>query len=94
MAQHSRGRTDICKLCISGLVESEIHFVFYCTLYETERSHFFNCITGNVQNFLYMDDYSKLKVLMTEEIIYLTSKFNNDIFKKRHDICYLSDITT
>ena len=43
----------ICKLCTSGLVESEIHFVFYCTLYETMRSHFFNCITANVQNFLW-----------------------------------------
>ena len=84
----------ICKLCTSGLVESEIRFVFYCTLYETELLDFFNCITATVQNFLYLVNHTKLKMMMTEENIYLTAKFIYDIFKKRQEICYLSNITT
>jgi hypothetical protein len=78
----------ICTLCNSNQPENEIHFVFDCPAYNTERQKFFTTI---------IDDYSDFSILNTEtQLIYLFehkprifAKFIKECYYKRRSLLYI-----
>ena len=75
-----------CKVCNEGHVESEIHFLFHCTAYDTERLQFYNSVT--VQHFTQLNDTDKLNVCMTKDNVIIFSKFLCTIYKIRNSILF------
>jgi len=77
----------ICTLCCSGEVENELHFLFYCKLYEEERSKFFKNVETRLTNFKNLCDEEKLSFLMTRAEN-ITCKFICQLFEKRKHSLY------
>ena len=55
----------LCRFCPMLTTEDEIHFAFYCDLYDDIRRNMFSDIIVN-HDFVDTSDYEKLKYLMTE----------------------------
>ena len=66
----------LCRLCNLNQIEEESHFVCQCTLYKTMRTKLYLHISSIYPtNFTLLTPNEQLKVLMSEEFIYLTIDF-------------------
>ncbi len=54
----------ICKVCESGEVENEFHFIFSCTLYNNTRATLLQNI-GNIPNIRELNEVSQIKTFMS-----------------------------
>ena len=77
-----------CKVCKNDSIETEVHFLFYCTMYHDNRSRFYNTISENVPNFIQCNDSQKLQLCMEKENVILFSRYLKQIVSKRKDILY------
>ena len=57
MYQRPTVHERICKMCNSGAVEDEVHFILDCSLYDDLRDEIFNHLRPVLTDF---DDYDKL----------------------------------
>ena len=72
----------ICKICDQG-VESENHFVFFCSLYSEERGFFNRHLASNYNNWYNLDVQDKLKILMKSENVVFFVKYLHKVYQKR-----------
>lgn len=77
-----------CKLCNSGHVEDEIHFIFDCEIYTPERLALFENVEQRLPGFRHKSVNEKLKILMSKNVINIFAKFLFDIFNKRQNTIY------
>ncbi len=56
----------ICKVCESGEVENEFHFIFSCTLYNNIRSTFLQNIGNIIPNIMELNEMSQIKAFMSK----------------------------
>ena len=76
----------LCKLCNSGAVEDEKHFIFNCKLYSSLRQTYFADVKKSCKNFSCLSQDDQLIWLMTNEsdnIIVSFSKYIFDCFNLR-----------
>ena len=74
----------ICRLCQSGQVENETHFLFECGLYCDLRAKYFSDVNVDLSN---LDLNNKLKLLMTSYPRKL-AKFIVEAYLKRRRVVY------
>ncbi len=79
----------ISKVCESGEVENEFHFIFSCTLYNNIRATFVQNIGNIIPNIMELNEVSQIKTFMSKNFAYLFAKLINDMFKKRHDTLFI-----
>ena len=53
-----------CRLCCSGEVETEFHFVMVCKALEAQRSGFFECISDTDTSFSYLSLVDKFTYIL------------------------------
>jgi len=73
----------ICKLCTSGQVENEFHFLFYCSFYDMIRQAFYDNMLINFPNFLQVTDVEKLLICMDKPSVTSFGNYVCDIFNYR-----------
>ena len=78
----------LCNICNGNVIESEIHFLFYCPSYNIERNLFYEILNENYPDFASKPDNEKLKIVMNENNIISFSKFVCGIYVKRNSILY------
>ena len=59
----------LCKICNSGDVEDELHFIFDCETYNTERESFFQRVNETNVEFVYYDLQQQLHYLFHKDIL-------------------------
>jgi hypothetical protein len=77
----------LCKICNSGEIENEVHFVFNCSMYQHERLEFSSAVQGKYNNFTNLQANVKLYILFTLEPR-LLAKFVVKILEKRQNSLY------
>ena len=60
-----------CKICLSGEVEDEVHFLCVCTHYNQERSHLFTIVEKLFPEFQSLDIFEKFVFLMSHTQCYI-----------------------
>ena len=65
----------ICLLCNLEEIESEVHLLFYCPLYDVIRHLLFSKMTSLCVNFFWLDDYEKLELCFSKGIFFLVTFF-------------------
>jgi hypothetical protein len=77
-----------CLFCNDNLVESEAHFLLYCTYYNEIRFELFVKIRD--VNFYYdlLDEDDKIRVIMSDDVIKYTAIFLLKAFEKRQTTLY------
>ena len=78
----------ICLLCDLEEIESEIHFLFYCPLYDAIRHQLFSKMTSICVNFFWVDDYEKLEMCFSKGIFSLAA-FVSKAWEKRQSVLYV-----
>ena len=78
----------LCKVCLSGQVEDELHFLFKCFLYDDLRNHLHSNIT-DTDSFLILSDADKLKHLMNNYPRQI-AKYLRNAFEKRKNFLYVN----
>ena len=76
----------ICYYCNDGTVESEVHFLLYCKLYENERKTFISELSQIYPSIPLWSDIELYNFLMTAkeyDICDLVTKFIYNSFSKR-----------
>ena len=82
-----------CRLCCSGEVETEFHFVMVCKVLEAQRSDFFECISDTDTSFSYLSLVDKFTyILRAVRNCNLIGKHLFNLYKSRlqlltHFIC-------
>ncbi len=56
----------ICKVCESGEVENEFHFIVSCTLYNNIRATFLQNIGNIIPNIMELNEMSQIKAFMSK----------------------------
>ncbi len=74
----------ICKVCESGEVENEFHFIFSCTLYNNIRATFLQNIGNIIPNIKEFNEVSQIKTFMAKNFVCLFAKIICDMFQKSH----------
>ena len=77
-----------CLFCNENFIESEIHFMLYCSYYNDLRFTYFNKIREVDFYFDLLEENEKVKRLMNEDVIKETSKFLTEAFEKRQITLY------
>ena len=75
-----------CKVCDQSVVEDESHFLFECSLYNSERSHFIETIDR--PDLLRLENRNKWKIIMLDENVIETGRFIWNILKKRKHVLF------
>ena len=78
----------LCKLCQSGSIENEYHFLFDCHKYEDHRRVFYRKIETLYPNFLELEPDSRFAILMNADIVRDTAKFVYEAFCFRQNCIY------
>ena len=78
----------LCKVCLSGQVEDELHFLFKCSLYDDLRNHLHSTIT-DTDSFFLLSDADKLKHLMNNYPRQI-AKYLRNAFEKRKNFLYVN----
>jgi hypothetical protein len=86
--RNKQRKNRVCTLCSNGEVEDEIHFLFRCQIYQSERTLFFNRLTDIIENFEDLTMSEKLKIIMSENCVKYTVLFVYNIYMKRCNILY------
>ncbi len=79
----------ICKVCESGEVENEFHFIFSCTLYNNIRTNFLQNIGNIIPNIRELNEVSQVKTFMSKTFLCLFAKLICDMLQKRHDSLFI-----
>ena len=58
-----------CKKCNTGEIEDEMHFLFVCNHFETDRKHILDLVADEVKSFHTLSCEKKLFFLMNNENI-------------------------
>ena len=82
----------ICKVCNSGAIEDEIHFLCECPIYSDERSIMFSKASENIQTFQQMDILDKFVFLMANQERAVISFLSKAIHKRRNSLFYISGL--
>lgn len=77
----------ICQTCNSNEIEDEIHFLFNCNLYETERNSFFESVCTKFPDFHYLEVNDQLKYLFSK-VPRPLAKFIKKIWFIRKNVIY------
>ena len=78
----------LCKICNSGDIEDETHFLFDCTLYSIVRNAFFTKVEEQSPGFSEITKNEKLCLLMSETFVVETSKFLSCCVSLRNEKMY------
>ncbi len=62
------------KVCESGEVENEFHFIFSCTLYNNIRATFLQYLGNIIPNIMELNEVSKIKTFMSTHFVCLFAK--------------------
>ena len=79
----------ICKICQSGQIEDEMHFLFNCTLYNDLRLTLISVIPQE-HSFLTLSAVDKLNLLMND-YSRQTAKYLSSAFEKRKQFLYVNN---
>jgi len=82
----------LCKLCNSGSVEDESHFVFDCTVYSSQRSYFFDLIEIEHPGFALKTVSDKWRCLMSQNLVNAFAKFVHSIYNLRQQTMYIPSV--
>ncbi len=74
-----------CKVCESGEVENEFHFIFSCTLHNNIRETFLQNIDNIIPNIRELNEVSQTKTFMSKTFVCHFAKLICDMFQKRND---------
>jgi hypothetical protein len=77
-----------CLFCNDDLVESESHFLLYCSFYYDLRYDLFVKVREVYFNFDILGEEEKIQMLMSDEIIKMSSKYIFEAFEKRQNTLY------
>ncbi len=80
-------------MCEENVIETESHFLLYCSKYNQLRYQFFTNLNGLFTlypHFDYSDDDFKLTVLMSNEYVKSTAEFIWECFNIRHRNMYFT----
>jgi hypothetical protein len=78
----------ICKMCDSGQVENELHFLLECQFYNELRNQLLSGLNATVLN---LNNSEKLKLLLSEYPI-KTARYLVQSLAKRKNHLYLNNI--
>ena len=81
----------ICKVCNSGSVEDEIHFLCECSNYSNERLEMLSKVCDGSTIFGEMDSLDKFVYLMANHERAVISFLSKAIQKRRHSLYYVND---
>ncbi len=70
----------ICKVCGSGEVENEFHFIFSSTLYNDISATFLQNIGNTIPNIMELNEVSQIKVFISKNFVCLFAKLICDMF--------------
>jgi hypothetical protein len=80
----------VCQLCDTGEIESELHVITKCNLYNDIRTELYNNVSTQIHNFQNMSDEGKLKVLLSDgNICKFSAKACSLILSRRRHHLYL-----
>ncbi len=77
----------ICTLCNTGNIEDQIHFLFHCTLYDTQRADLYTKARTIVDGWDDLSDIMKLASLFTN-MTRVLGKYVKNIFLMRRNKLY------
>ncbi len=77
-----------CILCDQNAIEDENHFLFKCEFYSSIRNSFFNMYKEHFSDFDNVDDVSKLKYMMSHDMVKITAELIYSCYCKRRDFIY------
>ena len=77
-----------CLVCDLEEIENEIHFLFYCPLYDELRHLLFSKMTNICGNFFWLDEYDKLELCFRKGIFALAD-FLTKAWEKRQSIMFM-----
>ncbi len=77
----------ICTLCNNGNIEDQIHFLFYCKLYDTQRDELFIKARNYIDGWDNLTDVMKLSALF-KNLTRTLGKFVKNIFLLRRNKLY------
>ena len=77
----------ICCVCDLEEIENEIHFLFYCPLYDELRHLLFSRMTTIYVDFFWLDDYKKLEFCFKKGIFGLAD-FMCKAWEKRQNVLF------
>ena len=81
----------ICKLCNSGVVEDEIHFLCDCPIYSEERRNLYSKAINSNNTFENLDSFDKFVYLMGNHERAVISFLPKAVPKRRHHLYSVLD---
>ena len=78
-----------CKLCNSGEVENEEHFVFLCNYFDEERAYLMSYVQQLLPDFSQKSINEKFQCLMSKECIVKFSQYVANIYNKRQSKLFI-----
>ena len=88
---NTRPEERVCKICCSGEVEDELHFVLVCKAYREDRTLLFEKLTLETPALTVMPLLEKFHFLLTKGSFYLP-KFISNIWGKRQELLFKTNI--
>ncbi len=67
----TREEDRICLLCDLGEVDDDVHFLFYCLVYEDLRNIFFRKVTSDSTDFFELDDHEKCEFCFRKKTFFV-----------------------
>ena len=77
-----------CRVCNLPVVEDEYHFLYSCPLLQAERSKFYVDHISDFETFILLDDASKTRLLLGEDMIKHMGEWLEIMYFKRRSIVY------
>ena len=77
-----------CLFCNDNVIESESHFLLYCSCYNDFRFELYEKVRNICFEFDLLEEERKIQMLMDENIIIFTTEFLVRAFDKRQNILY------
>ena len=77
----------LCLLCDLEEIENEVHFLFYCPLYDELRHRLFVKMSSICVNFFWLDDYERLELCFSKGIFFLAD-YVCKAWEKRQSVLY------
>ena len=73
----------LCKVCNTNCVEDEFHFLFYCCMYQGERSGYYVGSVSDIEYFMLLSDPDKVKYMLEKKHVKDTGAYVTIIYQKR-----------
>lgn len=81
-----------CKVCNNNQVESEMHFLFLCSKYDTPRNRLIEEVSKIMPNITNCNNEEKLKLFMTKGIVNIFSRYICEIYNIRKDTIFQTNV--